>query len=331
MPKKKSTPIKLHSQGKGSLFEEKVELLFRKIFSEAGYHVIDIRRQQAGSQNGFDIRVTFLDDDSNERVLFFECKNYETLLDWENILEKILELASVSYSVDGFIVLSPKVEVSNINDNIQALLMDQFKFPIKHWTPNSDIETLFSLDSDIYEEIYQKKFSGICDRSKVLASFKAKVDSILKQKRLFEIVNKIEIKASSLPPTEDPIYKTNLDNKLDEVLDPTDPLREEYHQYRCDYKIFLEGLSDLNNPLRIKIQNWQDNLRRKAKRLTKKHNDLTESTPTKFFHDFFDEAEKELLTFYSAEKLDGDKEKLLHGVVFELAAECPLDWRKVTP
>ncbi len=51
-------------------------------------------------------------------------------------------------------------------------------------------------------------------------------------------------------------------------------------------------------------------------------------TPAHFFHDFFEIAEIEILTFYKDFELKGDKEKLLHGVVFELAAKCPLDWRK---
>ena len=119
-----------------------------------------------------------------------------------------------------------------------------------------------------------------------------------------------------------------MDRKLNAVFEIDDPDRIQYHQYRCDYKVYLESLTDINNTLRNKILNWQDNLRIKASRLTKKFESDENYTPTKFFHDFFDIADKELLTFYNVEKLDGYNEKLLHGVIFELAAECPLDWRK---
>ena len=49
-------------------------------------------------------------------------------------------------------------------------------------------------------------------------------------------------------------------------------------------------------------------------------------TPKNFFHDFFEEAEKELITFYKDFEIKGDRQKLLNGVVFELAAQCPLNW-----
>ena len=69
-------------------------------------------------------------------------------------------------------------------------------------------------------------------------------------------------------------------------------------------------------------------MRLKADRLTKKFNIDETYSSANFFHDFFNEAEQEILTFYKDFELKGDKEKLLHGVVMELAAQCPLDWRK---
>ena len=51
-------------------------------------------------------------------------------------------------------------------------------------------------------------------------------------------------------------------------------------------------------------------------------------TATKFYGEFFNTAEQSLLEFYSSNDLTGDNEKLLHGVVLELAAECPLNWNK---
>lgn len=92
--------------------------------------------------------------------------------------------------------------------------------------------------------------------------------------------------------------------------------------------MFIEGLNDLNPSLRTSILSWESNLRLKADRLTSNFNIDDTYTPQKFFHDFFNEAEKEILTFYKDFELKGDKEKLLQGVVFELAAQCPLDWRK---
>lgn len=313
---------------KGADFEKASHEFFKKIFEEIGFQVLSVRKQWSGTQNGFDIRINFLDNDEFERTIFFECKDYNTVLDWGHILEKILELDAANYQVDGFIALSPKMDLSNINDNIAPKLNSKFKFPIRYLTPESHIKELFSIEKEIYEKIYGQSPTGTIDRKAILDRFKAYICSILKEKQLLKFANRIEVKDSTKKPTEDGSFITNLDKKLNEVLDDNDPDREEYHKLRCDYKVYLEELTDVNNQLRLKIINWQDNLRIKAKRLTKKFSQDDTYTPTKFYNDFFEVAEKDLYEFYSAEKLDGDKEKILNGVVFELAAECPLDWRK---
>lgn len=314
---------------KGSAFENSVLEFFKKIFEEMGFIVIEARKQWSGTQNGFDVRITFLDDDNNERCLFFECKDYESTLNWENILEKILELEAANYSVDGFIALSPKVEISNIKDNVHAKLIEKFKFPIKLWTPNSHIEEIFSLDADIFKNIYKKECTNHVDRDFSLNKLKAIINCILKEKHMLKLVNRIEIKSATRTPNEDSKLVTTLDLKLNEVFDIDDPDRIKFHQLRCDYKVYLEELTDINNSLRAKIFKWQENLRLKAERLTRKFKNYSDYSPTRFFHEFFDEADKELLTFFQNERLDGDKEKLLNGVIFEIAAECSLDWRKI--
>jgi hypothetical protein len=291
------------AKSKGSEFENLVLEFFKKIFEEMGFIVLEARKQWAGTQNGFDVRITFLNDDEEQKCLFFECKDYDSPLSWDNILDKILQLESSNYSVDGFIALSPKVPINNINDNIHANLTTKFKFPIKYWTPDSAIKEIFSLDEEIF----------VC---------------ILEEKQMLKLVDRIEIRSTTNILDENPKFATNLDLKLNEVFEPNDPDRIKFHQMRCDYKVFLEELTDINNSLRSKIFKWQENLRLKAERLTRKFKDYPEYTPTRFFHEFFEEAEKELLTFLQNERIDGDKEKLLNGVIFELAAECPLDWRK---
>ncbi len=312
---------------KGSEFEELVHQFFENVFTELGYTVIEVRKQWAGTQNGFDVKVVFLDSENNERSIFFECKDYECTLSWNDILPKIIELESSNYAADGFIAISPKVEISNIDDNILPVIKDKFKFPIRFWTPDTKIKDVFCLNDIVYEKIYNEQCPEI-DRAMYLNKLKNLIELIIAEKKLLSYTNKIEIAITRNTPNEDSNYVTNLDNKLNEVLSIDDEDRTAYHQYRCDYKIYLEGLTDVNNSLRLKIIKWQDNLRIKAKRLTKKFNTVEDYTPKRFFHDFFEEAERDLIRFYDAEKLFGDGEKLLNGVVFELAAECPLDWRK---
>jgi hypothetical protein len=316
------------AKGKGSEFEIQVQKFFRKIFEEMGFTVIEVRRQWAGTQNGFDVRVTFLNEDDNECTLFFECKDYDSTLEWNDIFPKVCELDASNYAVDGFVALSPKVPISNIDDNVLPKLKEKFPFPIKFWDSNSHVEEMFSLELEVYEIVYNKQCTLSVDREQCLKKVKSIINAILEEKILLKIAKRIEIESTDKTPNEHESYKTNLDKKLDEVLAENDPDREVYHQLRCNYKIYLEGLEDLNNSLRLKLVRWQDNLRLKASRLTKKFQSDDTYTPVSFFNEFFETAEKELLAFLSTEKLDGDREKLLHGVVFELAAECPLDWRK---
>lgn len=293
-----------------------------------GFTVIEVRRQWSGTQNGFDVRITFLNDDDNECTLFFECKYYDSNLDWNDIFPKVCELDAGNYDVHGFIALSPKVPVSNIDDNIFPKLKEKFPFPIRLWDSNSHIEELFSIDPEVYKEVYGKECTLNTDRERCLKKMKTIVNSILDEKVVMKLTKRIEIETTGEIPKEDESFRTNLDQKLDEVFAKDDKDREIFHQLRCSYKIYLEGLADINNALRQKILRWQDNLKLKASRLTRKFRVTDDYSPVKFFHEFFDIAENELMTFFSSEKLDGDSEKLLQGVVFELAAECPLDWRK---
>ena len=66
----------------------------------------------------------------------------------------------------------------------------------------------------------------------------------------------------------------------------------------------------------------------KAERLTLQFQSDSTYSATKFYGEFFNTAEQSLLEFYNSNNLEGDSEKLLHGVVLELAAECPLNWNK---
>jgi len=86
-------------------------------------------------------------------------------------------------------------------------------------------------------------------------------------------------------------------------------------------------LQDIDNNLRLNILNWQNDLRSVAKRLTKKFQLKGYSTED-FFFEFFEVADQRLMHFLQNEHYSGQIDKLLNGIVFELAAECPLDWRK---
>lgn len=142
----------------GSDFEKLVEPFFRKIFKEMGFLVIQVRKQDSGDQNGFDISVLFLDDDEQEREFFIECKYYTTAnLYWVDIFSKQLQLEASSHTPTAFIALSPLRNLTNIEHNIQAKFINQFKYPVDFWTPDKDVEKLFALDTNVYKKVFNKK------------------------------------------------------------------------------------------------------------------------------------------------------------------------------
>lgn len=325
-PKSKKPAAK--KGNKGTNFEKAVEKFLTALLIELNMPKIEIRPQKSGTQNGFDLRVKCLDEYDQERNIFFECKFYETKLDWGEIATKIVQLEASNYDPDAFIALSPSMDISNIQDNVHEKLSQRFDYPIRLWTPQSNVKELFSLDDELYEMLYGCKPTNV-DRASIVLKYKVLIKSMLQAKDFIKNSKVITIEENNATSiVESPNLKTNLDKKLNSIYEENDPIRLEYHQRRCDYKIYLEKLEGQNNPLRLKILKWEENLRLKADRLTKKFNIDDSYTPQTFFHDFFSAADDELTTFFRSNNYDGDKEKLLLGVVFELAAKCPLNWIK---
>jgi len=314
----------------GADFEQLVKPFFKTLFDSMGFTVIQVRKQDSGTQNGFDISVLFLDDNEQEREIFIECKYYTTAaLDWSEIFNKQLQLEASNHVPTAFIALSPLRNLSNIDHNIQAKAVKMFKCPVEFWTPDKAIEQMFALDKSLYKKVFDKsKCDIVIEKDKETKRLKAMINLLIQKKDALDYANVIKIADASKQPSEDAKLITTLDEKLNAIFGPDDPNRISYHKTRADYKVYLESLVDVHSDLRQNILNWEENMRLKASRLT--HNFTIDSTytPQKFFHDFFNEAEKEILSFYKDFELKGDKEKLLHGVVFELAAQCPLDWRK---
>lgn len=310
---------------KGVDFEIVTCEFLKTLFEELGFLVVEARQQKSGTQNGFDILMKFVDGYGKERNFYFECKDYETALNWEKISIKILELSAMGYQVDGFFAVSPKIDISNIHHHLVNDLPKMVNFPVRHWTPESCVKEYFALDPEVYKHVYKEEVSVI-DRDFTLSKLKAVIKNVLDEKDALSFTGTIHIKEASRRPTEKKALKTTLDRKLNSVLAEGDTIRAEYHQQRCDYKIYLEDLHDVNNQLRSQIINWQENMRMKADRLTRKFQSEPDYTAVNFFNEFFETAEKDLLRFMESNQLKGDDQKLLNGVIFELAAECKLNW-----
>lgn len=311
---------------KGTDFEKLALKFLVELFEEVGFLVIEKRLQTSGTQNGFDIVITFLDDYEQERRFCFECKNYDTPLSYEKILVKLGELSSLPYKVDGFFAISPKKDISNIHHLMEQGFLKRFDFPFRHWTPETYIEEYFALNTDIYDKVYEKQSDPMLDRESVLKKVKSIFKRVLDEKDALRLVTKIIIEDADRQPDEEDELRTSLDEKL-MALNLLDEEKIRYHQLRCDYKVYLEKLQDLNSGLRQDIKRWQDNMRFKAHRLTNKFEN-GDYTPLEFFHEFFDQAEKDINKFMDDDSVTGDGEKLMNGIVFELAAECPLRWSK---
>lgn len=314
----------------GADFEKLVEPYFRTLFNKMGFLVIQVRRQDSGTQNGFDISILFLDEDDKEREIFIECKYYTTAqLNWSDIFNKQFQLSASNQIASAFILLSPLKDLTNIDHDLQAKAVKLFKFPVDFWTPNKEVEKLFIHDEEIYKKVFSKtKIDINFDKVKELEILKIKINLLLQKKDNLKYQDTIRIIDTLEEPKEDLSLKTNLDEKLNAILTEDDVVRIDYHKTRANYKVYLESLQDINTELRNNLLMWESNLRLKADRLTRKFNIDNTYTAERFFHDFFEEAEKEMLTFCQDFELKGDKQKLLNGVVFELAAQCPLDWRK---
>ena len=313
----------------GKDFEILVKPFFRELFEEMGFTVIEVRNQDSGDQNGFDISVLFFDENDVERHIFIECKYYTAAkLYWADIFNKEMQLDSANYDPTAFIALSPLKNLSNIDHNIQAKSINKFRFPVDFWTPDKNVEQLFALDEKLYKKVYDKKTCNISiDRENEINRIKCLINNFIQKKEHLKFANWISIQDSDEELEEDESLKTTLDEKLNTLFEEDDERRIEYHRLRANYKIYLASLEDLSPALRANILNWEYNLRIKAKRLSDKFSIDESYSAHKFFYDFFEIAEKEIISFYKDYDLKGDKEKLLNGVVFELAAQCPLDWR----
>lgn len=314
----------------GSDFEKLVKPFFKKLFADLGFFVLEVRKQDSGTQNGFDIKVEFEDNNGLERHFFIECKYYTSKLPWSELLKKQVQLSGSNYKCDAFIALSPLENLSNIDDDLQSIFENYGKYPAEFWTPDNDVKELFMLDAALYQKVYDESCPTNVDKGKVLSNLTRRIELLIQKKETLQFVNLIEIQEADHEPDESDGLRTSLDEKLDEVFSKDDPKRVYYHQLRCNYKVYLDGLQDVNNSLRSKIISWQDDLRFKAYRLTDKFNIDSSYSPKRFYHDFFEDASKSMNAFLANHKLYGDEEKLLHGVVFELAAECPLDWRNTS-
>ena len=168
---------------KGAAFEVKTQEFLAKLFDQLGFQVTEFRRQSAGTQNGFDVRIGFLDASGKERKWYFECKDYTSPLGWKEIAEKIHQLHASNHQPDAFIAISPHVDLSNITVDVIARYERTIRAPIRYWSPETGVREFFSLDLPLYKDLYDEEPGPqYHDSEKILAKLKGIINDLLRRK-----------------------------------------------------------------------------------------------------------------------------------------------------
>lgn len=186
----------------GTDFESKVKPFFKKLFEDMGFFVFEVRNQKSGTQNGFDIKIECEDDCGISRNVFIECKYYDSKLNWSELLNKQVELSGSNYSCDCFIALSPKENLSNINDNLQSVFENFSKHPVEFWTPDNDVQEMFAIDDGLYQAIYDEPCPFTIIVQEQLQKIKRKLQLLFKKKDALKFVNIIRIATTNDTPLE---------------------------------------------------------------------------------------------------------------------------------
>ena len=157
--------------GKGDYLENEIKKLFEILLKELGYTIHKNRKQNAGTQDGFDNEIIIIDKYYRRYQLYIECKDYTTKLSYSEAVVKIPQIIS-SYDPDILIFLSPKKPFSNpYNDTRIKDFYNQFKTPIEFLTPDNQVEELFALVPNIYKSIYGSLPDFDIDRRQILQRF----------------------------------------------------------------------------------------------------------------------------------------------------------------
>jgi len=151
------------SQAKGKSLEEAALELFRRLFdldkTESADVLEKLRRQRAGTQNGFDVTFTYRDRFGVATTCMVECKNYpNSLIRLQDVASKLASLQHLGKHVDHWILISPNSQVSNELSEIAEQWQSDFRWEpirdIQFWTQDENVQNLFALFPDLYAKFY---------------------------------------------------------------------------------------------------------------------------------------------------------------------------------
>ena len=158
----------LNPYEKGKLLETDILQLLKIFFliddDTSDYILKTLRRQQGGMQNGFDIDFTYRNHAGESVRCVMECKNKQTPINAEDILDKLEDCRQRAYQVEHWILISPCANVENkLNEYIKIWEYEGRWEPIKKvqfWTPDEAVEEFIGIESKIYDHYYPSKHNS---------------------------------------------------------------------------------------------------------------------------------------------------------------------------
>lgn len=151
-----STRSRPRSQQRGDEFEQAIYDLLQRLLRDLGFQITHRRRQKAGTQFGRDLHFKWVDDTGIESSWFFECKNYSSPPDTNEVFGKIEQALNSGYRIDCWALISPHEDVTNEVDELLEKKRKECPFDVVLWTPSTEVRELISLYPKLYKQVYGK-------------------------------------------------------------------------------------------------------------------------------------------------------------------------------
>jgi phosphoglycerate kinase len=189
-----------HPQVIGETLEKNVMELLKELFSidaeeseQVLNRLIDLRRQHAGYQFGFDIQFTYTDTLGSKCVCMVECKDVKEIT-LQAVMGKLEQARRIGLKIDHWIIISPNGKVADeLSLSLKLWEEENRWLPIQKvqlWerdneAPDSSVEVFFGLSDVVHNHYYgsDKKIDPNTwtaeDRSRVVNVWKQKLEPAL--------------------------------------------------------------------------------------------------------------------------------------------------------
>lgn len=159
------------SQKQGAFLEKTMKELLRQLFltdqensaapkTHTRCDLDQLRRQNSGTQGGYDIWVVYLDGINKRRVCIFECKyKRTTIIRMRDVVEKLEQARLAGQDVEHWVLVAPRAKFANdVAPYLERLERHpKERLPIKNvqvWTEDSGLDELFGLVPRLYHAFY---------------------------------------------------------------------------------------------------------------------------------------------------------------------------------